>query len=154
VKVTRNQFVTREKIELARELRGRMTPQEKILWQAIRRDALGALHFRRQQVIAGYIIDFYCAPARLAIEIDGDSHLDRAEHDGIRDRALLEMGIRTLRVSNKEVDQDLDAVLRKIAGHTSPLTPLPSGEGNKKRKRDDANASSPSPEGRGGQGER
>ncbi len=54
-----------------------------------------------------------------------------------RDRALLEMGIRTLRVSNSEVDLDLDGVLRGIAKYTSPLTPLPSEEGNKKEKRDD-----------------
>jgi len=137
VKVTRNQFVTREKLELARELRGRMTPQEKILWHALRKGALGALHFRRQQVVAGYVIDFYCASAKLAVEIDGSSHLGRSEHDAIRDRALLEMGIRTLRISNNEVDQDLAAVLRKIGECTSPLTPLPSGEGNKKGRTDD-----------------
>ncbi len=137
MKITRNQFVTREKLELARDLRRRMTPQEKILWDALRKDALGALHFRRQQVIAGYVADFYCASAKLAIEIDGASHLNRIEHDAQRDRALLEMGITTLRMSNSEVDRDLDGVLRRIAKHTPRLTPLPSGEGNKKGKRDD-----------------
>jgi len=137
VKITRNQFVTREKLELARDLRRRMTPQEKILWHALRNDAHGALHFRRQQVVAGYIVDFYCASAKLAIEIDGGSHLHRTEHDARRDRALSEMGIRTLRVSNSEVDRDLDGVLRTIAEWTSPLTPLPSGEGNRKRRADD-----------------
>ncbi len=137
MKITRNQFVTREKLVLARNLRQTMTPQEKILWHALRKDALGALHFRRQQVVAGYVVDFYCASAKLAVEIDGDSHLGTVDYDKIRDRALSEMGIRTLRVSNKEVERDLDAVLRKIAGHTSPLTPLPSGEGNRKGNADD-----------------
>jgi very-short-patch-repair endonuclease len=139
VKITRNQFVTREKLELARDLQQRMTPRERVLWHALRNDAFGALHFRRQQVIAGYVADFYCASAKLAIEIDGDSHLNRIEHDAQRDRALLEMGIRTLRISNSEVDRDLDGALRKIAKHTSPLTTLasPSGEGNKKGNRDD-----------------
>ena len=131
MKITRNQFVTREKLELARNLRRRMTPQETILWDAIRKDPLGALHFRRQQVIAGYIVDFYCASVKLAVEIDGDSHLGTVDYDKIRDHALLEMGIRTLRFSNDEVDRDLDGVLRGIAKYTSPLTPLPSGEGNK-----------------------
>jgi very-short-patch-repair endonuclease len=135
VKITRNQFVTREKLELARELRRRMMPQEKILWHALRRDAFGAFHFRRQQVVAGYIVDFYCASAKLAVEIDGASHLGTTDHDKIRDRALLEMGITTLRVSNSEVDRDLSEVLKRIAKYTSPLTPLPSGEGNKKVKR-------------------
>ena len=137
VKVTRNQFVTREKLELARNLRRRMTPQEKILWHALRRDALAALHFRRQQVVAGYVVDFYCASAKLAIEIDGDSHLGTTDYDKIRDRALLELGIRTLRISNGDVDQDLDGVTRRIAESTSPLAPLPSGEGNQKERRDD-----------------
>jgi very-short-patch-repair endonuclease len=122
VKITRNQFVTREKLELARELRRKMTPQEEILWHVIRRDALSGLHFRRQQVIAGYVVDFYCASARLAIEIDGSSHLSRTEHDAIRDRALSEIGVATLRISNNEVDQDLGGVLIRIAKYTSPLT--------------------------------
>ncbi len=136
MKITRNQFVTREKLQLARDLRRAMTPQEKILWHALRRDASGAPHFRRQQVIAGYIVDFYCASATLAVEIDGDSHLGTVDYDKIRDHALLEMGIRTLRSSNNEVDRDLDGVLRGIAKYTSPLTPLPSGEGHKTGKTD------------------
>ena len=132
MKVTRNQFVTREKLELARDLRRRMTPQEQILWHALRNDVVGALHFRRQQVIAGYVVDFYCASAKLAVEIDGASHRDRIEHDALRDRALSEIGITTLRVRNDEVERDLSGVLRKIA-ETSLLAPLPSsGEGNKK----------------------
>jgi len=124
--------VTREKLELARDLRRRMTPQEKILWHALRNDALGALHFRRQQVVAGYIVDFYCASAKLAIEIDGGSHLDRTEHDALRDRALSEIGIRTLRVSNSEVDRDLDGVLRRIVERTSPLAATPFRRGQYK----------------------
>ena len=159
MKITRNQFVTREKLQLARDLRRRMTSQEKILWHALRKDAFGELHFRRQQVVAGYIVDFYCASAKLAVEIDGGSHLGRTEHDETRDRALLEMGIRTLRVSNGEVDQNLAGVLKGIAKYTSPLTPLPSGEGNQKEEEltdscCGTKSSSPSPEGRGGQGER
>ena len=114
MKITRKQFVTREKLELARTLRRKMTTQEKALWRALRRDSLNRLHFRRQQVIAGYVIDFYCASAKLAIEIDGDAHLLAIEYDRIRDRALAEMGVRTLRIRNEEVDQQLDKVLIKI----------------------------------------
>jgi len=138
VKVTRNQFVTREKLERARDLRRTMTPQEKILWHALRNDALDAFHFRRQQLVAGYIVDFYCASANLAIEIDGASHLNRTEHDALRDRTLSEMGITTLRISNNEVDRDLDGVLRRIAESTSPPNPLSFQErGNRKGKTDD-----------------
>ena len=58
------QKVTKEKQELARELRRNMTPAEKLLWKEVRANKLG-VHFRRQQVIAGFIVDFYCHPLRL-----------------------------------------------------------------------------------------
>ncbi len=72
VRITRNQAVSSAKVELAKRLRRTMTFEERMLWQAIRNNALSGLHFRRQQVIAGFIVDFYCASARLAIEVDGD----------------------------------------------------------------------------------
>jgi very-short-patch-repair endonuclease len=55
------QRVTKEKQERARELRRDMPPAEKILWDKLRANKLG-VHFRRQQVIAGFIVDFYCHP--------------------------------------------------------------------------------------------
>ncbi len=60
------------------------------------------------------MLDFYCPEVRLAVEIDGDAHLARAEQDAWRDRVLLGRGIRTLRIGVREVYEDLDAVLRKI----------------------------------------
>jgi hypothetical protein len=71
VRITRNQAVSSAKVELAKRLRRTMTFEERALWQAIRNNALSGLDFRRQQVIAGFIVDFYCASARLAIEVDG-----------------------------------------------------------------------------------
>ena len=50
-----------------------MTPAEKILWQELRANKLG-VHFRRQQAIAGFIVDFYCHKAGLVVEVDGDIH--------------------------------------------------------------------------------
>jgi very-short-patch-repair endonuclease len=50
-----------------------MTPAERILWQELRGNKLGA-HFRRQQIIAGFIVDFYCHKVALVIEVDGDVH--------------------------------------------------------------------------------
>jgi very-short-patch-repair endonuclease len=124
VQITRNQPVRPEKLEAAKRLRQRMTPEEKMLWRALRNNQLDALHFRRQQVIAGYIVDFYCASAWLAIEIDGGSHDGRTEYDARRDHALAEMGIRTIRISNESVTGDLDGVLRMIAEHAA-ATPKP-----------------------------
>jgi very-short-patch-repair endonuclease len=66
------QTVTKEKLERSRQLRREMTPAEKILWQELRGNKLG-VHFRRQQVIAGFIVDFYCHKAGLVIELDGVS---------------------------------------------------------------------------------
>ena len=74
------QKVTKEKQERAKELRRNMTPAEKILWHELRANKLG-VHFRRQQIIAGFIVDFYCHKAGLVIEVDGDIHDFQKEED-------------------------------------------------------------------------
>jgi very-short-patch-repair endonuclease len=61
------QHVTKEKLQRSRELRREMTPAEKLLWQEVRANKLG-VRFRRQQVIQGFIVDFYCHQAGLVIE--------------------------------------------------------------------------------------
>jgi very-short-patch-repair endonuclease len=72
--------------------------------------------FMRQKPLGNYIADFYCASARLVIEVDGDSHFDgRAEqYDARRTAALEAQGIRVLRVTNQEVREDFDGVCRRI----------------------------------------
>src|SRR3990172_6754032 len=87
------QRVTKEKLERARELRLEMTPAEKTLWQELRGNKLGA-HFRRQQVIAGFIVDFYCHKADLVIELDGNIHerVEQKESDAERVLVLSKMG--------------------------------------------------------------
>ena len=57
-----------------------MTPAEKILWEELRANKLG-VHFRRQQVISGFIVDFYCHKAALVLEVDGDVHDLQQEED-------------------------------------------------------------------------
>ncbi len=136
MRITRNQPVAPEKLLLAKQLRRAMTREEGILWSALRNNSLANLHFRRQQVVAGFVADFYCARARLVIEVDGDSHLGRAEYDSVRDRAFSELGIRTVRVCNEAVVTDLPGVLSRIVAEaTSPLTLLPPGEGKIDRAR-------------------
>jgi very-short-patch-repair endonuclease len=104
------QTVTKEKLQRAKELRRDMTPAEKILWQELRGNKLG-VHFRRQQVIAGFIVDFYCHKAALVIEVDGDIHDLRQEEDARREKVLREMGLRIVRFGNEEVVRDLSAVV-------------------------------------------
>ncbi len=64
------QRVDPAKVSQAKLLRGRMTPAERRLWQAIRNKLLRGLHFRRQQIVSGFIVDFYCHSAALAVEVE------------------------------------------------------------------------------------
>ncbi len=91
-----------------------MTPAEKILWQELRGNKLG-VHFRRQQIIAGFIVDFYCHEAGLIIEVDGDIHDLQKEEDVRREKVLQEMGLQIVRFRNEEVTKSLSAVLEKIS---------------------------------------
>ena len=108
------QKVSPEKVARAEELRQDMTPTEKILWAQLRTNRLDGLHFRRQQVIAGFIVDFYCHAAGLAVELDGPFHANQVEYDRERDRVLKEIGVRVLRFRNEEVLENLEAVLTTI----------------------------------------
>ncbi len=101
-------------IDKARDLRRDMSLPEVQLWQALRGEKLGGLKFRRQHPIPPYVLDFYCAGVRLAVEIDGDSHDGRAAQDARRDAFLLEQGIRTLRIPARDVLNDLPAVTDHI----------------------------------------
>ncbi len=91
------QKVDPKKAARARELRHNMTDAERLLWQHLRANQLGGWHFRRQQVIAGYIVDFYCHAAGLAVELDGAVHESRADYDAERDQILTQHGLRVLR---------------------------------------------------------
>jgi very-short-patch-repair endonuclease len=78
----------------AKRLRKEMTPPEIALWVALRRNR-HALRFRKQHPAGDYVLDFYCAPARLAIEVDGEAHArgDRPARDAIRDAWLGAQGV-------------------------------------------------------------
>jgi very-short-patch-repair endonuclease len=103
-------------IERARRLRREMDTPEVVLWQSLRGGRLEGLRFRRQHPIGPYCLDFYCAEARLAVEVDGYSHdvEDRPIRDTRRDAWLAESGVRTLRIPAREVMSNLDGVLATI----------------------------------------
>ena len=111
--IVTNQKVTKEKLQRAKELRREMTPAEKILWEELRANKLG-VHFRRQQVIQGFIVDFYCHQAGLVIEVDGDIHDLQKEEDERREKVLSALGLRVVRFRNDEVMRNLSAVVGKI----------------------------------------
>ena len=113
--IIRGQKINRDKIVRAGELRRAMTPEERVLSEALRRNALCGLRFRRQQVVAGFIADFYCHSAALAVELDGSAHNKREDYDEDRDRILGARGVRVIRFHNGELTVDLRDVLRRIA---------------------------------------
>jgi very-short-patch-repair endonuclease len=108
-----NQPVTKAKLERAKELRREMTPAEKLLWKEVRAKKLG-VRFRRQQVIQGFIVDFYCHRAGLVVEVDGDVHDLQKEEDERREKVLSAMGLRIVRFQNSEIVKNLSAVVGKI----------------------------------------
>jgi len=115
----------------ARGMRREPTEPERVLWKALRTGGLGGLKFRRQVPFGRYIVDFYCASAKLAVEVDGATHAD-SERDAVRDAWLSARGIRVLRFWNNEVMLNLPGVLQAILGAaTPPPGPLPQGEGEK-----------------------
>lgn len=104
---------TPEKLAFARKLRLNMTPAEKALWARLRKGQLGQ-RFVRQQVVRGYIADFYCHKAKLAVEVDGPYHDYQALKDATRDMAIAQEGIRVLRVTNAEVESGPEGVLARV----------------------------------------
>jgi|SRR5579885_611946 len=114
----------------ARELRRAMTDEECQLWEWLRANRFKGLHFRRQHVIAGFIVDFYCREARLVVEVDGTAHAAQPDYDAERDAILAGHGFHVLRLPNAAVREDMEAVLRQIEaaceGGGSPLPPSPS----------------------------
>ena len=127
--IVRGQNVDEGKVMRARQLRRQMTAPERALWQELRANKLGGYHFRRQQVIGGFIVDFYCHGASLVVEVDGPLHESTQAYDAERDATLAERGLRVVRFSVREVEQDLPAVLAAILqacrGAPNPPTPLP-----------------------------
>ncbi|MGN6207272.1 endonuclease domain-containing protein [Asticcacaulis sp.] len=99
------------KLAFARKLRREMTPPEARIWARLRVRDTG-ISFRRQYPIGPYVLDFYCAKARLAIEVDGLIHTiaDHPERDERRDAWFLELGIVTYRIAASEIMADPDEV--------------------------------------------
>lgn len=98
----------------AKELRRNMTPQEQKLWYQFLRTY--PLKFYKQRIIDSYIVDFYCAAAKLVIEIDGSQHYteEGRQQDEERSAMLRRYGIQVLRFSNREINMNFDAVCEMI----------------------------------------
>ena len=102
------------KLETARKLRREMTPHERKLWYLFLQKYPVKIY--KQRIIGEYIVDFYCASAKLVIELDGSQHFEEqaAAYDAKRSEVLEAYGLKVIRFSNREVDREFKAVCEEI----------------------------------------
>ena len=105
----------------AQEMRKNMTQEERKLWYNFLKNLPYTVN--RQKVIGSYILDFYIASKKLAIEIDGSQHFaaDEKAKDNIRDNYLSQFGIKVLRYSNYDVNTSFDKVCEDIINNLNTL---------------------------------
>ena len=109
------QRVTEGKVIRAREFRKAMTPAEAVLWKCLRGNRMHGLQFRRQQIIDGFIVDFYCHAMGLIVEVDGPVHDSPDSYDVERGRILSARNLHVMRFSNNAVLSNTEAVLAHIS---------------------------------------
>ena len=98
-----------------RSLRTSQTTSEGLLWSVLRAKQLCGLKFRRQHPIEPWIVDFACPQKMLVVEIDGGYHDNVVEDDLKRQKYLETLGWKVIRFTDKEVEEDAEAVARSIA---------------------------------------
>ena len=126
-------------IPLAKILRKNLTPWERKLWYDFLRNY--PIRFQRQKAISNYIVDFYCAKARLVIELDGGGHYttEQIEKDKIRTKELKGINLTVLRICNLDIDRNFSgvceyidlAVKNSLPQSFASQNPAPSSEGAK-----------------------
>lgn len=101
-------------VRLARNLRKDMTPWERKLWYLFLKDY--PIRFQRQKPIGAYIVDFYCAKAKLALELDGSGHYseEQVKHDSDRTERLENMGVHVIRIPNNEITDNFRGACEMI----------------------------------------
>jgi very-short-patch-repair endonuclease len=107
-----------------KNLRNNSTSAEATLWKYLKGSQLGK-KIRRQHSAGNYILDFYCATERIAIELDGKNHFtdEGMKYDEMRTRYLNSLNIKVLRFENVRVFRDLDKVLEEIKASLTTLIP-------------------------------
>ncbi len=125
----------RENIPLAKALRKNMTPWERKLWHDFLRNY--PVRFQRQKAIGNYIADFYCAKARLILELDGGGHYTTEQRikDEQRTNDLSAMNLTVVRICNLDIDRNFRGVCEyvdRLVQNSLPQSPsvtAPSSEG-------------------------
>jgi len=134
IKVRGSEPLKTQNRPLVKTLRRHPTDAEKKLWQHLRNRQLSGAKFRRQQPFGPYILDFYCAGSKLAIELDGGQHGEPkgAWQDKQRDEYLKQEGVTVLRFWNNQVFHEFEGVIEVVCATLESRTPhpnpLPQGE--------------------------
>ena len=115
-------------LDVARRLRREMTPQEQRLWYVFLRKY--PVKFYKQRIIESFIADFYCADARLVIELDGSQHYTEQGkcYDEERSQILRAYGLKVLRFSNRAVDLSFDSVCAQFHNIIQERCALPADD--------------------------
>ncbi len=118
-------------IEFARLQRQTANSFERQMWELLRDRRRCNLKFRRQHPLGPWTADFYCAAAKLVIEVDGASHFtdEGKARDAARNHWMRENGVEVLRFSGKQVEFEtlqVIAEIERVLIARSPLTPVPS----------------------------
>ena len=124
--ILRGQRVDPGKLEAAKRMRREPTSGEAAAWAILRGRGLDGLKFRRQQVISGFIVDFYCAEHRIVIEIDGDVHeqAGAGEADAERTVAFNRLDIEVVRIRTDSISENsIRSAILPLLGRATP--PLP-----------------------------
>ncbi len=116
-RIDRLAYPDREKLAIARQLRRNPTPAERHAWSLLRCRGVLGLKFRRQHVLHGFIVDFYCAELKVVLELDGAPHVAPAQagYDAARTAWLESRDHRVRRLANRDVSRDgLERLLRSL----------------------------------------
>ncbi len=97
-----------------RKLRREATNAEKILWFSLRKKQIEKVRFLRQYSIGKFVIDFYAPRIKLAIEVDGSSHIGKEEYDSMRQKYIESFHIMVIRITNEQVFGNPDKVIAEI----------------------------------------
>ena len=108
------QKINSSKLQLAKYFRSHMTYAERCFWNMCRRNQVAGLQFRRQQIIHGFIADFYCNQINLVVEVDGGIHEQQKDYDELRTKIINQHGVKVIRFTNEEVVNKSDWVLAKM----------------------------------------
>ena len=109
------------KIQLAREFRKSPTKSEKIMWDKLRRNNFLGLNFRRQHLIEGFIVDFYCCKLNLIVEIDGDIHKYRKSEDVERQKIIEQKGNVFYRIKSQDAENNIENILNKLSNFINSI---------------------------------